>query len=100
VFPQSAAFAFDSCTLAGCGNVLARKPARNHVNKTPPSQSVKGAYIIPDREWGQASVVLPGDQNIPCIRVVFDGADNPVPKQDASENPAAASREQGEFSKF
>lgn len=46
--------------------------------------SVKGAYVIPDREGFKAPVVLPGDQHVPRVGVVLDGADG----AEAAEQPA------------
>jgi len=55
--------------------------------------SVEGLNVIPDREGFEASVVLSGDQNIPCVGVPFDGADSPPSKEFASENAATSACE-------
>jgi hypothetical protein len=41
----------------------------------------------------QASVVLSGDQNIPCVWIVFDGADGSEPTEDSAENAATSACE-------
>jgi len=85
VRPHSASLSFDSGSFASGRDVLAWKASRNHVNNSSPWLSVKGLNVIPDREGFKASVVLPGDQNVPCVGVPFDGADCSPSKQFATE---------------
>ncbi len=54
---------------------------------------VEGSYIIPDREGLEASVVLPGDQHVPCVGLELDGADAPPPEQLAAEDASTSARE-------
>jgi hypothetical protein len=85
VLPHTASLAFDSCALSGCADVLAGEAARHHVNTASPWLSVEGLNVIPDREGFETSVVLPGDQNVPCVGIPFDGADCPPSEQLAAE---------------
>jgi hypothetical protein len=93
VLPHTAALAFDSCALSGCADVLAREAARYHVNKSAPWLPVEGLNVIPDRERFETSVVLSGDQNIPCVGVPFDGAHAFPSKEFASEYAATSACE-------
>jgi hypothetical protein len=83
--PESASLPGDSFT-APCGaDVLTGETSRHHVNTSAPWLPVECAYVIPDRERGEASVVLSGDQNIPCVGVSLDGADGFPSEQLAAE---------------
>jgi hypothetical protein len=88
VLPHTASLAFDPSTFSGSTDVLAREAARHHVNRSAPRRSVEGLNVIPDRERVKASVVLSGDQNIPCVGVPFDGADGSPPEKFAAEYSA------------
>jgi hypothetical protein len=85
VSPHAASLAFDSGTFPGCADVLAWESARYHVNKSAPWLPVEGLNVIPDRERFEASIVLPGDQNVPCVGVPLDGADGSPPEELAPE---------------
>jgi hypothetical protein len=93
VSPHAASLAFDSGSLAGTRDVLAWKASRNHVNNSSPRLSVEGLNVIPDREGFKASVVLPGDQNVPCVSVPFNGADCPPSKEFAPKYASTSTRE-------
>jgi hypothetical protein len=93
VRPHAAFFAFDSSSFTGDGDVLAWEAARHHVNRSAPRRSVEGLNVIPDREGFEASVVLSGDQNIPCIGVPFDGADGMPPEDLSPENASTSASE-------
>ena len=81
VAPHSAAGAVDSCALAGNADVLARKPARYHVNNSSPHRSVKRENVIPYRECRENSVVLPLHKNACCKLISLDSA-NRSPSED------------------
>jgi hypothetical protein len=85
VFPHTASLSFDSGTFTGGADVLAWESARHHVNTASPWTSVEGLYVIPDREGFETSIVLSGDQNIPCVSVPLDGADGSPPEELAPE---------------
>jgi len=53
----------DPGSFPGCGNVLARESARNHVNNSSPWSSVKCTDIVPNRERGKHTIVLTCEQN-------------------------------------
>jgi hypothetical protein len=72
---------------------LAREASRHHVNTPSPWLSVKGLNVIPDREGGEASIVLPGDQNVPCVGIPLDGADSSPSKQFAAKYASTSARE-------
>jgi hypothetical protein len=91
--PQSAPLSSDAFAFAGNTDVLTRKASRHHVNSASPRASVKGSYVIPDREGWQASVVLPGDQHVPCVGVEFDGADGSPTEKVSAEKAASSASE-------
>ena len=91
--PESAPGPVDSSALSGDADVLTGKPSRNHVNTASPWASVEGANVIPDRERGEASVVLPGDQYVPCVGVVLDGADGAPSEEVPPEYASTSARE-------
>jgi hypothetical protein len=93
VLPHAASLSFDSRTLACAGNVLTGKAPRNHVNKSSPWLPVKGLNVIPDRERVEASIVLPGDQNVPCVGVPFDCANGSPSKEFSAEYSATSACE-------
>jgi hypothetical protein len=73
------------------GDVLARKPARNHVNNSAPRSAVKGANIIPDRERLENAFILSSAQYASGVGVDFDGTDGAPseqhPAEDATSGP-------------
>jgi hypothetical protein len=85
VLPHTASLSFDACSFSGGADVLAREASRHHINTASPWASVEGLNVIPDRERVEASVVLPGDQNIPCVGVPLDGADGAPSEELAPE---------------
>jgi hypothetical protein len=93
VLPHTASLAFDSGAFTGGGDVLTGEASRHHANTAAPWASVEGLYVIPDWERFEASVVLSGDQNIPCVCVPFDGADGFPSKEFAAKNAASSARE-------
>jgi hypothetical protein len=93
VLPHTASFAFDSCAFAGRADILARETSRHHVNTAAPWASVEGLYVIPDRERVEASVVLSGDQNVPCVGVPLDGTDGSPSEQFSTEYSATSACE-------
>jgi hypothetical protein len=72
---------------------LARKASRYDINNASPWLSIKGAYIIPDREGFEAAIILPNDQHIPCVGFSFDGADGSPPKEFTPKYSAASTCE-------
>jgi hypothetical protein len=85
VFPHTASLTVDSCSFSSAGNILAGEASRYHVNNPAPRVSVKGLNVIPDREGFKASVILSGDQNVPCVSVPFNGADCSPSKEFATK---------------
>lgn len=61
--PEPGSFTGDARSFSGCTDVLARKPARNHVNNASPRSSVKCTDVIPNRERRKQPVVLTCEQN-------------------------------------
>jgi hypothetical protein len=93
VLEHAAALAFDSGSFSGGGDVLTGEAARYHVNTASPRSSVKGLNVIPDREGFKATVVLPGDQHVPCVGVPLDGANGSPSEEFASEYAAPSACE-------
>jgi hypothetical protein len=91
--PQSASFAVDPSSLASGADVLAGKPARNHINNSPPRESVKGANVIPNREGREKAVILSGTQYACGVGVALDSADSAPAKQLPSKYSATSTCE-------
>ncbi len=58
--PHAAALSVQAFAFPGCADILARKPARNHVNSAAPRSSVKGANVIPNWERRECAFILAG----------------------------------------
>ncbi|BAP44735.1 hypothetical protein PSCI_4033 [Pseudomonas sp. StFLB209] len=67
------------------GDVLARKSARNHVNKASPWAAVKGSDVRPNRERRQGAIVLSLRQNLCGVGITLNGADGAPAQQVAAE---------------
>jgi hypothetical protein len=93
LFPQSAFLAVNSGTFPSGADVLARKPARNHVNNSLPWSSVKGANVIPNREGREKSVILSGGKYACGIGIVFNGAHGLPSKELPSKNATSSACE-------
>jgi hypothetical protein len=91
--PESRACAVDTGPVSSEADVLAREAPRHHVNTAAPCSAVEGAHVIPDREWRQASVVLPCDQHIGGVLLELDRADGPPSEQVPAENASTSARE-------
>jgi putative intracellular protease/amidase len=74
-------------------DVLAGKPARNHVNTASPWISVKGANVIPNRERREKAVILSGDEYACGVGLALDSADGAPAKEFASEYSATSTCE-------
>lgn len=97
--PESALRAFDTPTLAGGADVLARESSRDDINVSTPRPSVEGPHIVPDRESLEYSVALPGKQDIAAVGINFNSANGAPSKEDPSKDAATCSGEQCELSK-
>jgi hypothetical protein len=95
--PESASLAVDSCSLSGCADVLAGKPARNHVNTSAPRASVKGANVIPNRERRENAVILSGAQYARGVGVALDGAHATPAEEFAAEDASTSAREKSQL---
>ncbi len=74
VAPHAAALSVNACAFAGNADVLAREAPRNHVNKSAPRSSVKGAHVRPNRERSQGSTVLSLRQNLCGVGITLNCA--------------------------
>jgi hypothetical protein len=93
VRPHSASLSVDSSALAGCADVLAGKPARNHVNNSAPGLSVECSRVIPNGERLKASVILSRHEDVSWVLGIFNGADGSPSEQFAAENSPTSARE-------
>ncbi len=88
--PEPGAGSADARSATGAADVLAREPSRHHINTASPCSTVKGSYVIPDRERGQQPIVLSGHQYTSGVGLGLDGADGSpaeqLPAEDASTN--------------
>lgn len=89
--PEAGVLAVDACASAGGTDVRARESAADHVNGAPPGVPVEGADVVPDREAGELSVALAGQENAPAVGIKLDSTDGApskeTPAQDASSCP-------------
>jgi hypothetical protein len=92
-FPEPGSLAGDSDALSGVRDVLAREPARNHVNSASPSIAVEGAHVIPNREGLKRPVILSGEQYACGVGVELDGADGAPAEECAAEYASTSARE-------
>lgn len=92
--PEAAAGAVESGALPGDGDVLAWKPTGDDVDTSTPGGPVEGSDVVMDWELRQAAVGLPRLQDAAAVGVNLDGADAPVPEQEAAEDPAADTSEE------
>jgi hypothetical protein len=98
--PHPRAFAVESCAFSCCRYVLARKPARNHVNKSAPRLSVKGANVIPNWERRESAFVLSGGEYASGKWVPFNGTNGSPPEQLAAEYSSTSAREKSQLIHF
>jgi len=97
LFPEAGAFTRDAVASAGCADVLAGKPSRNHVDTASPRVSVKGSHVIPDRERLQNSIILALDEYSSGIGFIFDCADCSPSEQVSCEYASTSPGKEGEF---
>ena len=91
--PESRAGAINAGTFTCRADVLAREASRYHVNKAAPWSSVKGAYVIPNRERREKAVILSGEQYACGIGFELDGTDSSDSKQFAAKYASTSARE-------
>jgi hypothetical protein len=91
--PESAFVSFDSSSFPCCTDVLTGKSARYHVDKSPPRLPVKGANVIPNRERGEKSVILPLHKYACGVGLAFNCAHGRPSKDLASKYAATSARE-------
>jgi hypothetical protein len=95
--PHAAAFTVEPFAFAGGADVLARKPARNHVNNASPRPSVKGANVIPNWERRECALILSGGKYPSGEGFPLDGTDGPPSKRLAAEYSATSAREKSQL---
>jgi hypothetical protein len=93
VSPHARPLPVDTGALACGADVLAGKPARNHVNSASPRSSVKGLNVIPNREGRENAVVLSGGKNACCVGLPLNSADGAPAEELAAEYAATSARE-------
>jgi hypothetical protein len=97
VGPHSAALSVNACALSGNADVLARESARNHVNKSAPRSSVKGANVIPNREGREKAVILSGGKYACGVGLPLDSADCAPSEQVPAEYSATSACEKSQL---
>jgi hypothetical protein len=95
--PEAGSLAVQSVPVPGDADVLARKSARNHVNKPSPRSSVKRPNVIPNRERREKSVILSGGKNARSVWLPLNSADRAPSEEVASENASTSAREQSQL---
>jgi len=96
--PQPAALAIKSFSGSCKADVLAREAARNHVNKSAPRVSVKGANVIPNREGREKAIILSLGKNACGVGFPFNGAHGSPSEQLAAEYSSTSAGKEREFS--
>jgi hypothetical protein len=95
--PEAGSFFVQAGALSGDADVLAGKPARNHVNTAAPRESVKGANVIPNREGREKSVVLSLGKNACGVGFPLDSADRAPSEEVSSKNAATSACEKSQL---
>jgi hypothetical protein len=95
--PKPAALPVDAGPFARNADVLARKPARYHVNNSAPRAAIKCAHVGPNRENVEASVVLSLCQNGCGVGITLNGADAPTPEEPSPKYAATSAREKSQL---
>jgi hypothetical protein len=91
LLPQSAALAFDPCSLAGATNVLAGESPTHDVNVSSPWGPIEGGNIVPDREAWKHPVTLALQQDFSWVRFNLDSTDAGMSAKDAAEDSSPCS---------
>ena len=100
LFPQSTTFVFKSLTFTGRADSLAGKTTEDHVDASSPGVAVEGADVVPDREGGQASVCLAGEQDASAVGINFNSAGGYMSEEQVCEDPSSCSCEKVHGSEF
>ncbi len=95
--PEPASGAFNPGAFSCARDVLTGKAARNNVNTSSPWSTVKGSHIIPNRERGEASIILPGDEYACGIVFDFNCTDGTPAKQSPTEYSSTSAREKSQL---
>jgi hypothetical protein len=97
VIPHGGIFSIKPCASSGNGNVGAWKAARYDINNACPWLSVKGLYVIPNRERREKAVILSGAQYACWVWLPFDCADCSPSKELASEYSSTSACEKSQL---
>jgi hypothetical protein len=93
LFPETGSASAESLAGSGATDVLTRKSARYHINRTSPWKAVKGAHVIPYRERLKGAIVLPCEENVSAEGIIFNSAYSPESTEDSSEYASTSARE-------
>ena len=97
VAPHAAALSVDALTPPRGADVLARKSARYDVNNSAPRSSVKGLYVIPNRESREKAVILSGAQYACWVGFPLDGTDGSPSEQVSAKYSATSACEKSQL---
>jgi hypothetical protein len=95
--PQSRALTIEAVAGACNADVLARKTARNHINKTSPRSAVKTRNVRPNRENRQASIGLALRQNGSAVGITLNCADGSPSQKRSAENASTRACEKSQL---
>lgn len=87
--PEPAALAGDPGAGARAGDVLAREPAADDVDKPAPGPAVEGSDVVPDGKRIEHSVALALREHTLAVGVELDGADGAPSKQPRGKQTSA-----------
>ena len=93
LFPQSAPGPGYTCAFSCTADVLTRKPPSDDIHASTPRSPVECAHVVPDRECGQATIVLSGEEHAAGVFIPLDGADGSPSEEFAPEYAASSACE-------
>jgi hypothetical protein len=89
--PEPATSAVDSLSFASRADVLAWEATADDIDRAAPGLAVKGPDIVPDREVGQVSVSLAGEQHAAGVGIKLNSATGAPSKEFAPQDAASCS---------
>jgi hypothetical protein len=95
--PHPAALSINSCSFSCRTNVLTWKATTDDIDNSSPGMSVKGLYVIPNRERREKTVILSGAQYACWIWLPLNGADCAPSKEFSPKYSSTSACEQSQL---
>jgi hypothetical protein len=97
VLPHSRSFSVKSITFSCRTNVLTWKSTTDDIDNSSPGISVKGLYVIPNRERREKAVILSGAQYACWVGLPLDCTDCSPSKEFAAKYSATSACEKSQL---